>query len=294
MLVGGAGAAAVVLALAAAAGTVALRPPPLEELWAACRSVLLPDASVAGVLGLLLGTLAVTVLGLAAASATRQLRASRRFVSALRVIERRRLDGATVTFVDGVKPQAFCTGLLRPRIYLSSATLAVLDARELRAVLSHEAHHARRRDPLRVFLGKVIADSLFFLPAARRLDARHAALAELAADRAAVRTTGDPAPLASALLSFEAADPAVVGIAPERVDHLMGERTAWEVPIALLAWTAVVLAGIVAVALRIDAAAAAAELNLPLLLAQSCMVAMAVGPLLLGAALLARKRIRRT
>lgn len=48
-----------------------------------------------------------------------------------------------------------------------------------------------------------------------RLSRRYAALAELAADRAAVRASRDDvAPLASALLSFEAADPAVVGIAP--------------------------------------------------------------------------------
>lgn len=296
LLVGAAGAGAVALAFAAAAGQVTLEPPPLAALWAACRSVLLPDAGISGILGLGLGAMAVAVLALAVRSALRQHRASRRFVRALCVRDRRTFDGVAVIVVAGSKPQAFCAGLLRPRIYVSLATLAYLSEDELRAVLAHEQHHARHRDPLRVFLGRVIADSLFFVPAARRLGQRHAALAELAADQAAVRTTGGPAPLASALLSFEAADPAVVGIAPERVDHLLGARARWELPVALLAWAVAAVVAIGAVAVRIEATAAtgAPALNLPLLVAQSCMVLMAVGPVALGAGLLARKRLLAT
>ena len=293
LVVAAAGAGAVALALIAAAGRVSLQPPRLDVLWTACQSVLLPDTSVTGILGLLLGTLAVAVLLLTAASARRQLGASRRFVRALPVTEGRRLDGIAVTMVEDSKPRAFCAGLLRPRIYVSTATLAELNDDELRAVLAHELHHARKRDPLRVFLGQLIADSLFFVPAARRLAERYAALAELAADRAATQATGDPAPLASALLSFEAADPAVVGIAPERVDHLMGERARWELPAALLGWALAAFVAVAAVALRIDASATATELNLPLFLAQSCMVAMAIVPPLVGAAALARARLSR-
>ena len=293
LLVGAAGAGAVALALIAASGRVSLQPPPLDVLWAACQSVLLPDATFTGVLGLILGALAAAVLILTAVSARRQLRASRRFVRALPVRERRRLDGVAVTVVEDSKPRAFCAGLLRPRIYVSTATVAQLNDDELQAVLAHESHHARKRDPLRVFLGRMIGDSLFFVPAARRLGGRYAALAELAADRAAVRATGDPAPLASALLSFEAADPAVVGIAPERVDHLMGESARWELPAALLGWGLAAVVAVAAVALRIDASATATELNLPLFLAQSCMVAMAIVPPLVGAVVVARARLSR-
>ena len=293
LLVGVAGAGAVALAFVAAAGRLALNPPALEALWAACQSILLPDATLTGIVSLVLGMLALAVVALAGASAVRQLRASRRFMKALPVNDRRSFGGMAVTVVEHSKPRAFCTGLLRPRVYVSSGTLAALNDEELRAVLAHEVHHARQRDPLRIFLGRLIGDSLFFVPAARRLGERYAALAELAADRAAVRTTGDPAPLASALLSFEAADPAVVGIAPERVDQLMGERARWELPVALLVWTLAALVAIATVALRIDAAAAT-ELNLPLLLAQSCMVAMAVAPLFVGAGVLVRKRLLAT
>ncbi len=288
---GVAGVASVGLALAAAVGGVSLRPPSPEALWAACQAVVIPDVSLAGALSLVLGMLSFAVIGLALTSAWRQLRASRRFVRALDIVERRSVGGATVTVADEQQPVAFCAGLISPRIYVSSGALAALDGDELQAVVTHERHHARHHDPLRIFVARVLADALFFLPAARRLGERYASLAELAADRAAVRAAGNAAPLASALLSFEAADPAVVGIAPERVDHLMGQRAAWELPVMLLAWSSIALVAVAAVALRVSATAST-ELNVPLLFAQSCMLAMAVAPLAIGGFLLARRRTR--
>ncbi|HEV2059684.1 MAG TPA: M56 family metallopeptidase, partial [Solirubrobacteraceae bacterium] len=186
---------------------------------------------------------------------------------------------------------AFCAGLISSRIYVSTGALAALDGDELQAVVTHERHHARQRDPLRIFVARVLADAMFFLPAARRLGERYASLAELAADGAAVRAAGNAAPLASALLSFQAANPAVAGIAPERVDHLMGERSAWELPVVLLAWSSIALAAVAAVALRVSATASP-DVNVPLLFAQSCMLAMAVAPLAIGGFLLARTRVR--
>ncbi len=191
-------------------------------------------------------------------------------------------------------PQAFCAGLLRPRIYLSDATIALLSAEELAAVLAHEAHHARYRDPLRIFFARTLSDALFFLPVLRRLAERYAALAELAADAAAVRQNhSDPAPLASALLAFDrAADPAVVGIAPERVDHLLGERPRWQLPLALLAWAVVVVGALVIIALRTAEATVHSTIDLPLLASELCMVMMAAVPLIMGAgALLGSRRL---
>lgn len=288
---GVAGVASVGLALAAAAGGVSLRPPSPEALWAACQAVVIPDLSLNGALSLVLGMLSFAVIGLALTSAWRQLRASRRLVRALDIVERRRVGGVTVAVADGQQPVAFCAGLMRPQIYVSTGTLAALDRDELQAVVTHERHHARQRDPLRIFVARVLGDALFFLPAARRLGERYASLAELAADRTAVRAAGDSRPLASALLSFEAADPAVVGIAPERVDHLMGQRAAWELPLVLLAWSSIALVAVVAVALRVRVTAST-ELNVPLLLARSCMLAMAVAPLAIGGFLLAHRRMR--
>jgi Zn-dependent protease with chaperone function len=191
----------------------------------------------------------------------------------------------------GSAPQAFCAGLWRPRLYLSDATLTVLTDPELDAVLAHEEHHLRHRDPLRIFFARVLSEALFFLPVLRRLSERYAALAELAADAAAVRRTNDPAPLASALVAFEdSMGPAVVGIAPERVDQLLGARPRWELPLALLAWAAVVVVALVVVAVRTDHATAHTAVSLPLVAAQLCMLTMAVAPVMLGAAVVLGSR----
>jgi len=287
----GAVAAVVVgLALIVSLTGVSFAAPSAEALAAACRDFALPHVTPASVAGLALGSFAVAVLLLAVRSAVRQVRASRRFLARLRA--HRVGPGGSVVF-DEAAPQAFCAGLWRPRVYVSTGALGSLGPDELDAVLAHEAHHARLRDPLRVLITRTLSDALFFLPAVRRLAERYGALAELAADQAAVRAHG-PQPLASARLAFARADPAVVGIAPERVDQLLGDRPPWELPLALIAWALVALAAVAVVALRIESATEHTTLNLPLVASQLCMLLMAVVPLVVGAgAVLGARRLAR-
>lgn len=154
----------------------------------------------------------------------------------------------------GERPQAFCVGLLRPRIFLSSGAVAILDKPELAAVLAHEAHHASRRDPLRVLV-RVLADALSFLPIMRHAAARYEAMAEMAADEAAVRRCGDGCELAATMLTFDERAPAgTVGIAAEPVDHLLGQSPRWQLSLSLLA---AAVATIAAVAMLGAATAAA-------------------------------------
>lgn len=294
LAVGLLGTAAVLFVAGVVADSVTLRSPGNESLLSACRSFVLPRVSVTAVVVLALGSFAFAVLGLAVQSAARQVRASRRFLAGLHELRPAPVGPAGTMLFTDPGPQAFCAGLLRPRIYLSDATLELLDPGELEAVLAHEAHHARYRDPLRILFARVLRDALFFLPVLRRLSERYAALAELAADAAALRRSdNNPRPLASAPLVFhQAASPAVVGIVPERVDHLLGKRTCWELPLALLAWALVVVVAIVIVALRTAQATRQMTVNLPLVASELCMVAMAVAPLAAGAgALLASRRL---
>lgn len=279
------GTGAVVLVGGVAMSAVTLRSTGRQSLLEACRSFVLPHVTFSGVAVLALGSLAFAVLGLAACSAYRQLRASHRFLDRLTGLRPAPVGPEGTLLFCETRPQAFCAGLLRPRIYLSDATLQLLSADELEAVIAHERHHERYRDPLRIFVARTLCDALFFLPVLRRLSDSYAALAELAADSAAVRTCrDDPRPLASALLAFDgAASPAVVGIAPERVDQLLGHRTRYELPVALLAWAIVVVAAIVVVGLRTADATAQMTVDLPLLASQLCMITMAVVPLILGA-----------
>jgi Zn-dependent protease with chaperone function len=231
-----------------------------------------------------LGSLSLAVLLAGAESLWRQRRRSRMFLRRLEPVGRK----ACATVIADTRPLAFCTGLRRPRVFVSIGTLELLDEPQLMAVLAHERHHQRRRDPLRLFAVRALSDALFFLPLLRRLAERYSALIEVAADDAAVRASGgDPAPLASALLEFDAsAGSAVVGIDPARVDHLCGESTGWQLPLAVMAWSGLVLAGIIVAALRAAEASHELTLTMPLLAQHLCMLAVVLTPLLLGAAAL--------
>jgi beta-lactamase regulating signal transducer with metallopeptidase domain len=224
----------------------------------------------------------------------RQLLAGRRFERGLVVLGP--VPSLARAFViEDDAPQAFCIGMLRPRIYVSRPALELLGDDELAAVLAHEAHHARRRDPLRLLTARALADALFFLPAVRRLPERYAAIAELAADEMATRARGGRAALASALLAFdEHPSAAAVGIAPERVEQLLGQRPSWELPTLLLLAAAATIGGLTAVTIRLADATEHATVGLPALAAHACMLAMAAGPIVVGAmALLGGRRLAR-
>ena len=145
-----------------------------------------------------------------------------------------RIDDALV--IRDERPHAFCAGLLRPQVYVSTGAVAMLDEATLEAVLAHERHHARRRDPLRLAAGRVLARSVFFVPGLRELVSRQQALAELSADESAVSAAaGNRSALARAMLMFSdaSAPDSAVGIDPARVDHLLGEPLSWRFPATL-------------------------------------------------------------
>lgn len=125
------------------------------------------------------------------------------------------------------KPEAFCFGLLRPRVVLSSGLLERLDADKQAAVVWHEAEHARNREPLKCLLAQLAANSFFWVPTLRDLLDRFLLVKELAADRRAVARTSTAA-LAGALYEVASAPSmAAVGagdFAAARVDRLFGQQ----------------------------------------------------------------------
>jgi hypothetical protein len=159
---------------------------------------------------------AVSALAIArwSASVVRQVRAQRAFLARLPVIRATVVRGHAVRILAGRELAAFCAGLLRPAVYVSEGALAAEEG-ELRAILAHEEQHRRRRDPLRLLLARAAGDALRPLPPFAPLAEREATLADLAADAGTVDALGDRAPLASAMVRFEA-------VAPERVDRLVG------------------------------------------------------------------------
>jgi hypothetical protein len=243
-----------------------------------------PAANLAAVVVVFLALLGLAVTVMTVLGAGRELAASVRFGRRMRGADPEPLDGVLV-FGDG-RPRAFCAGLLRPRVYVSSGAVATLDEPALRAVVLHERHHARRRDPLRLATGRVLARALFFMPGLGELLRRHQALAELGADESAVNAGAEyRSALARAMMSFsdDAGSGEVVGIDPARVDHLLGEPPSWRFP-ALLCLAAVsVIALITAVAaLAGQVARGSATLAAPFLSSRPCIVVLAMIPAALG------------
>ncbi len=275
----------VLAVLAALPATIDLSTPSPGDLLETCRALLVSFSIPAFVIS------ALTALGTACAvsgvrSVVRHLRAQHRLLGHVDVVDSVAAGGVEAAVFRDVRPHAFCVGLLRPRIYVSTGTVDMLDARELDAVLGHEAHHAARHDPLRVLVARVLRDALFFLPVMGHVAERYASLAEMAADEAAVRRSGQAGPLASAMLTFdERAPDGAVGIAPERVDHLLGQRPRWELSSALVAGALLTLSALVLSAGIAAISAPTDGVSTTMLIMQLCTVAT-IAVVLLGAAAL--------
>lgn len=154
-----------------------------------------------------------------------------------RLAERHGVAGVVrVTAAPAPNP-AFTAGLLRPRIHIAEALQRELTEEELEAVLLHEIHHLRRRDPLRTLVLATLSDALFWLPLVPAAAARALARMEFAADDAA-RRVGDMvlagAILRVAELGAEPAGHASAFAAPpllgRRVERLLGESDAERLP----------------------------------------------------------------
>ncbi|MTD47485.1 M48 family metalloprotease [Conexibacter sp. W3-3-2] len=130
------------------------------------------------------------------------------------------VGGHQVRLIEDDRPFVGCVGVLRPKVLLSTGTISALTAQELAAVLEHERHHARRRDPARAMLARALVEG-FAVGSARRLADACEVRRELAADRAAL-LTASPQDLAGALLEGETWPGG--GVHEARVDGLLGRR----------------------------------------------------------------------
>jgi len=128
---------------------------------------------------------------------------------------------------------AFCSGIFRPKVYLSTALIERLPSKQLEAVLLHELSHLRHYDPLRILLADTLSSLFFFFPVVRELAGYYKASLELRADKSAISSAGKSA-LAGALAQMLAPNPpvtpfeglAVAGLSANaaRVAALLGEN----------------------------------------------------------------------
>jgi hypothetical protein len=239
-----------------------------------------PVANLGAIVVLGLALLGAVVVAITVAGATREARATRHFGRGLAARSPRAVQDVLV--IDDARPEAFCVGLLRPRVYVTTGAIAILDEEALAAVLAHERHHARRRDPLRLAASRVVARALFFLPGLAELRVRRETLSEISADESAIEAApANRSALARAMLSFTEAPAAAesAGIDPARVDHLLGEPPSWPFPAFMFLVAVLMLALLAAVAvLAGQEAAGSASLAPPFLSAQPCVVVLALIP----------------
>jgi len=241
-----------------------------------------PAANLGALVVVALAVVGLAVLAMTVNGAARELAADRRLRRRLRAHAARGHAGAMI--IEDSRPRAFCAGVLRPRVYVSTGTLALLDDGALRAVLEHELAHARRRDPLRLACGRVLARSLSFLPGLGELHRQQLALSELSADESAIAAAPENrAALARAMLLFaehsRPEDP--TGIDPARVDHLLGDPPGWRFPLLLFLVGLCVLGLLAAVGVLAGRiAAGSATLAPPVLSRQPCVVMLAMLPTL--------------
>ena len=165
-LLGGAGIAAAGAAVGTAIGSVHHVTVGAGRLAVAGLAFSYPTLNPAAALILALAAAGALTIAVALRAGWRQRRAHRRFLARVEVIGR--LDGHPgVTVIAGARPEAFCAGFLRPAIYVSRGAVDALTASQLEAVLAHEHHHRRVRDPLRFACARVLAQAVFFVPVLR-------------------------------------------------------------------------------------------------------------------------------
>jgi Zn-dependent protease with chaperone function len=148
-------------------------------------------------LGLALGAGLAARAGVGAARAAAR---GRRWQARLAALPAATLGDARV--LESESPFCFVSGLLRPRIFLSSAFVRGLSPAELSAALEHERAHARRRDALRLRLARAGA-ALLPRSLRNRLLAELELAGEEACDDAAARRLGDRLCVAEAILAAE-------------------------------------------------------------------------------------------
>jgi Peptidase family M48 len=289
-ILGSAGMLVAAAALGAALGSVQRVSSGTGHIEVAGLALSYPAFNGAGWLLVCLGGVGVATLTMAGRSAWHQRSSYRRFLERLEILGG--LDGhPAVKVIADPRPEAFCAGFMRPTVFVSRGAFESLTPPELNAVLAHEYHHRLVHDPLRFAFGRILSQALFFLPALRPLCARYADLAEVNADRAAVRASaGRQGPLASALLVFdESAPPGASGISSARVDSLLGESRRWRLPRLHIAASIAALSVLGLLIWQASGEASVrATLNLPLLSSQPCVLMMLL-PLLTGCLAVARK-----
>jgi Zn-dependent protease with chaperone function len=126
---------------------------------------------------------------------------ARAHAEAARITGRRLPGGGSAVVLDAARPAAYCVPGRPAAIVLTSGALAVLDPRQLTAVLAHERAHLAGRHHLLIVLTRGLAAAFPGVPLFTQGPAEVARLAEMCADDTAARLSSRPT-LVTALLAM--------------------------------------------------------------------------------------------
>jgi beta-lactamase regulating signal transducer with metallopeptidase domain len=158
-----------------------------------------------------------------------------------------------VTVFDDRLPLAFTGGFLKSRMFLSTKLVDILGENELRAVILHEFHHQKSKDPLKGLAVSFISDFLFFLPVGSFLKKIFHLTSELSADAHSIDSQVDPLDLASSLLKVQRLNgPAASWFfdpTTERAKYLLGQPSRVPLPLRKAFLTIILLAVLAFIAL---------------------------------------------
>ena len=149
-----------------------------------------PSLSLLILAGLMITRLGATLVGLVRNAWTSN--------GASEGLRRSRLNRTRLNVLPLPEPRAFVAGLWRPVVYVTEGLLNQPHRPHLRAVLAHEAAHARNADPLRKFVLKLLL--AFHLPGISHwIERSYGRGLEVRADERAARSVG-PVRVAEALV----------------------------------------------------------------------------------------------
>lgn len=101
--------------------------------------------------------------------------------------------------VKSGKPFAFCFGFINPKIYISTATVAIADKGELEAVLLHERFHLKHKDTFTMLFASSVQSLFLFFPLFSDLFRNFRIEQEIKADQYAIARLGNDQPLINIL-----------------------------------------------------------------------------------------------
>ncbi len=206
-----------------------------EKCLAKCSQLMTLDISGLDIAGLLAVSCLAVLLGVAIVRSVLEARRVWRFTGSLtkteisrrslRLLQESGLPPGRVVFFSGPLSFACTTGLLYPKVYVSTGLVDALNDEEVKAVLRHEQSHLNRRDPLLSLAVFFMARFFFFFPWARKLLITATKDSELIADRHALSFSHTPADLASALIKSRRKNRLILDSLPAFAeDDFLGER----------------------------------------------------------------------